>query len=257
MKRVCVLSADVPGRAALIRQLEAAGFDVVGEGRTAADARRLARSCDQLIVDDDPLLVREIRATLRHPIVALQRTHSRDALVDAGATMVVPWPSDVATVQAAAREAGALSRVAEETERPTLRRDHPTGVGDGAGAPPPRHPRIVAIGASAGGPAALSSLLRDLRPLPVPIVIAQHLHPDFAGSLLTWLSRSAAAPLHPASNGLRLQPGMIVLAGSTHDLAVYREGHCLLVPKDSTFTPRLDTRLRGRPRGPLPAGAQG
>jgi two-component system, chemotaxis family, response regulator WspF len=56
--------------------------------------------------------------------------------------------------------------------------------------------RIIAIGASTGGPQALLTLLRGLaKPVPVPILIVQHLGAEFVPGLAAWLTESAGVPV--------------------------------------------------------------
>src|SRR5262249_42706729 len=59
-----------------------------------------------------------------------------------------------------------------------------------AEAPPPCQ-RLIAIGASAGGPAALSVVLGTLpATIPAAIVVVQHLGQDFTDGVAEWLRRT-------------------------------------------------------------------
>src|SRR3990167_5355231 len=52
-------------------------------------------------------------------------------------------------------------------------------------------PRLVAIGASAGGPAALKTLLQNLQPAqPWALILVQHIAAGFLPSFCHWLARS-------------------------------------------------------------------
>ncbi len=56
--------------------------------------------------------------------------------------------------------------------------------------------RIIAVGASTGGPQALLTLLRGLaRPIAAPILIVQHLGAEFVPGLAAWLTESAGVPV--------------------------------------------------------------
>ena len=55
---------------------------------------------------------------------------------------------------------------------------------------PRRHDRLVAIGASAGGPTVLATVLRGLpKDFPAAIVIVQHVDEQFAAGMAEWLDQ--------------------------------------------------------------------
>src|SRR5258706_16478168 len=64
--------------------------------------------------------------------------------------------------------------------------------------------RLVVIGSSAGGPAALASVLAKLAAdFPAPIVIIQHLDEHFAGGMADWLHQKSVPPGGLARQGER------------------------------------------------------
>ena len=80
---------------------------------------------------------------------------------------------------------------------------------------------LVAIGASAGGPAALAKLLSALpRKFPAAIVIVQHVDAEFAASMADWLSQRAARPVQVAREGDRAVVGAVLLAGTSDHLTL-------------------------------------
>ena len=82
---------------------------------------------------------------------------------------------------------------------------------------------LVAVGASAGGPAALAVLLSGLRPdFPGALAIVQHLDERFVPGLAQWLGQQSPLPVRLAAEGEALQPGTVYLAGA--------EGHLVLRP---------------------------
>ncbi|WP_024303749.1 chemotaxis protein CheB [Pseudogulbenkiania sp. MAI-1] len=84
--------------------------------------------------------------------------------------------------------------------------------------------RLVAIGASAGGPAALKVLLGGLdAACPWPILIVQHISAGFLDSFRDWLGMLSPLPVHIAEAGQALQPGHLYLAPEAHHLAVNGE----------------------------------
>jgi two-component system, chemotaxis family, response regulator WspF len=80
---------------------------------------------------------------------------------------------------------------------------------------PARHDRLIAIGASAGGPAALAVLLRDLpKDFPAAVVIVQHVDEQFAAGMATWLNQGTALPVRVAIEGDRPAVGEVLLAAT-------------------------------------------
>ena len=76
-------------------------------------------------------------------------------------------------------------------------------------------PELVAIGASAGGPSALSSLLAGLpENFPLPIVIVQHMPDEFLPGLARWLGKHTRLKVHMAESGQALEKGSVYLAPS-------------------------------------------
>ena len=101
-------------------------------------------------------------------------------------------------------------------------------------------PKIVAIAASTGGPAALSDVLRTLPGnYPLPVVIVQHIASDFIHSLSSWFQTVSNMPITIAVPGEHPQPGVVYIApGDAH----------LFFDKGRRF--RLDGDRNGRPHMP-------
>ncbi len=86
-------------------------------------------------------------------------------------------------------------------------------------------PEIIAIGASAGGPSALSRMLRDFPvDLPVPVVIVQHIPHEFIPGLARWLEKLVRMPICVVENGDILNPGVVHLSPGNVHLKVARKG---------------------------------
>ena len=85
--------------------------------------------------------------------------------------------------------------------------------------------RLVAIGASTGGPPVLQTLLAALpKPFPAPIVIVQHISAGFSQGLAEWLSQTAGLPVAIARHGKRAEPGHAYIAPDGLHLAVEKTG---------------------------------
>lgn len=73
--------------------------------------------------------------------------------------------------------------------------------------------KLVAIGASTGGPVVLQTILSMLpKTLPVSVVIVQHIAAGFTEGLADWLSRSSGFPVHVAVQSEYLSPGHAYIA---------------------------------------------
>ncbi len=108
----------------------------------------------------------------------------------------------------------------EESEQRAVRR------------PPPTAHRLVAIGASAGGPTALATILAALPAhFPAAVIIVQHLDQQFAPGLTAWFATRTKLPVRVAQPGDRVAPGTIYLAG--------RDQHLILAnPTQLDYTPQ-------------------
>jgi two-component system chemotaxis response regulator CheB len=85
--------------------------------------------------------------------------------------------------------------------------------------------RIVAIGASTGGPAALNTLLSALpADFPTPIALVQHITPGFTNGLATWLQSGCRLPVRVVQPGERLRPGVVFVAPDGSHLSVENGG---------------------------------
>jgi len=106
-----------------------------------------------------------------------------------------------------------------------------------------RHDRLIAIGASAGGPAVLATLLRDLpKDFPAAVVIVQHVDQQFAAGMATWLNQIAALPVRVAVEGDRPTIGEVLLAGTSDHLTLKtadRVGYTA-DPIDYVYRPSVD-----------------
>lgn len=112
-----------------------------------------------------------------------------------------------------------------------------------ASEPTPQDERLIAIGASAGGPAALASVLSGLPPdFPAAIVIIQHVDPQFAAGLAAWLAEQSPLPVRIAQDGDRPTPGSVLLAGTSDHLTLTAAGQLRYnrEPSDYVYRPSVD-----------------
>ena len=93
--------------------------------------------------------------------------------------------------------------------------------------------RIVAIGASTGGPPVLQTILAGLpRDFPVPVVIVQHMAAGFIGGFAEWLAQSSHLPVGLAVHGQSMLPGHVYIAPDDFQMKVTHGGK-LVLTKDA------------------------
>jgi two-component system, chemotaxis family, protein-glutamate methylesterase/glutaminase len=84
-----------------------------------------------------------------------------------------------------------------------------------------RRPRVVAIAASTGGPAALHRLLSELSPdFPVPILLVQHIADGFVQGFAAWLNAASALLVKLAEPGEMLASKSVYVAPDNRHLGV-------------------------------------
>lgn len=85
--------------------------------------------------------------------------------------------------------------------------------------------RIIAIGASTGGPVALQAILSELpENLPVPVLIVQHIAAGFLDGLKDWLTKSTGKKVSVASDGEKILPGYFYLAPNNFQMGIKNSG---------------------------------
>jgi two-component system, chemotaxis family, protein-glutamate methylesterase/glutaminase len=114
----------------------------------------------------------------------------------------------------------------------------------------PRRIEIVAIGASTGGPRAVSALLASLPgEFPVPVVIVQHMLPSFTGYLTGQLAAQTSIPVLEGVAEGRVQPGCAWVAPGDHHMQLEQgEGGVRLRlhkgPPEHSCRPSVDVLFR-------------
>jgi two-component system chemotaxis response regulator CheB len=86
---------------------------------------------------------------------------------------------------------------------------------------PGTRPRVVAMAASTGGPAALARILSELPAhFGLPVLVVQHIATGFVDGLAAWLNTTASLPVRVARDGDPLHPGTVYVAPDDHHLGV-------------------------------------
>lgn len=102
---------------------------------------------------------------------------------------------------------------------------------------------LVAIGSSAGGPAALEILLKGLpRDFPAAIVLVQHVDQVFAAGMAEWLASVSGLPVRLAREGEQPEPGAVLLAGTNHHIRLLKNGTLAYTaePVNEIYRPSID-----------------
>ena len=92
--------------------------------------------------------------------------------------------------------------------------------------------KVVAIGASTGGPPVLQTILSGLpKNFPVPVLVVQHIAKSFLEGMVTWLGQTTTLPIHIAAYGDRPLPGHVYFAPDDFHMEV-RSGGRIVLNKD-------------------------
>jgi two-component system, chemotaxis family, response regulator WspF len=105
-------------------------------------------------------------------------------------------------------------------------------------------PPLIVIGASTGGPKALTTILSQFsqQNFHAAIAIVQHLDAQFAPSFASWLNEQTSLSVELASVGCLPEPGKVLVAGTNHHL-VMRSNLTLgysQEPVDCFYRPSVD-----------------
>ena len=113
------------------------------------------------------------------------------------------------------------------------------------------HLAIVALGISTGGPKALQEILPTLpSDFSIPILVVQHMPPGFTAPFARRLNGLCAASVCEASQGERLEPGVIYIAPGGCQLTVDRTTNsrgtiCLSdKPENQLHVPSVDIMMQ-------------
>ena len=229
--RVVVVEASQTLNHELVRCLEADGdIEVVGSAYDARGAAALVEEARPDVVTVDLLasdghgrqVIERLMGYSPTPILALSTTvsdrHSAPAIeaLMAGALDAMSKPS-----RWGSEEGSDLRRRVRLLDgTPVIR--HPRGrlvTGESHASRRDRSDQqvIVALAASTGGPPALAEVIAGLAGVGAPVLVVQHIDPDFVDDLAAWLRRVSPIPVHVARHGDRLEPNNAYVApGGTH-----------------------------------------
>jgi two-component system chemotaxis response regulator CheB len=237
--RLLLADDSATSRAALEAMLSAApGLNVAGVARDGEEALRKALQLapDLLVLDlqmprlDGFTLLRLLMAQRPTPVLVLSSLSRRSDVFKAlelGALDFVAKP-----------EAGGIEAIRDELVEKCrtlagLRVQAPAATTATPAAPPglaaAEPARLLAIGASTGGPRALQRLLAALPgDLPLAIVVAQHMPERFTAAFAERLAACCAFSVQEAADGDLVAAGRVLVAPGGRDLELRRDAAGLL-----------------------------
>jgi len=194
-------------------------------------------------------LVRAVMANYPCPILVISGTVGPDnpdrifKLLQAGAVDVFPkpgggWGADDESTRQIVSKIKILASV-------VVFKRSATGMTPAASAKPVAAPvavRIVAIGASTGGPQAFQQILSELpQNFPCPVLCVQHISEGFLQGLVEWLAGQCAVEVKIAAAGEVPRPGVVYFPREGTHLTVDSKGrlHSSLAPPFESHRPAV------------------
>jgi two-component system chemotaxis response regulator CheB len=239
-----LLVDDSPVALAVLRRMLAGapGLEVVGTARHGQEALELIPQLRPTMICTDyhmPVMdclefIRQVMASFPRPILVISSVVGGEdpekvfALLEAGAVDVFPKPRGGAEAEeAAGRLVSKVKLVAGVfvCRRPLKGVPIPERSRGFVGAKSNVPVRIIAIGASTGGPQALQAILPRLPArFPVPVLCVQHISRGFLPGLVDWLAAQCRVKVRVARAGELLQPGHVYFPAQETHLLVDRHG---------------------------------
>lgn len=185
---------------------------------------------------------RHIMQTNPVPIVIVSSLYEQSKLemamevLEAGAVSILPkpfgpgHPEHVRTAQKYLMMLKSMAEIKVVRRRPYLIHKNDKGNAENItkhsdASLPDAEYRLLVIGASAGGPESLKTILNMLHTgFPLPIMIVQHIDKHFAESYRLWLQSYSSIPILLATDDQLLLPGHVYLAPGDKHLIVKSEG---------------------------------
>ena len=233
-KRITVVIAEdsIFTQKLLVRILESdPDIEVVGVAKNGREAVEMVRDLKPDIVTMDirmPVMdgfqaTQRIMTETPTPILVISSSVSSDDLkisfnaIQAGALEIIEKPQG--SLQSDYREIGSdiIRRVKMISEikvfrhlSPRLREPTSSPVEKRGGGP---GERVVAIGASTGGPSALHTIMREVPDdFPAAIFVTQHISEGFGDGCVEWLNRTASLKVKVAEDQEPIEKGVVYFA---------------------------------------------
>jgi len=198
----------------------------IGDG-SGALAAVLSHQPDVVVMDvhmprvDGVVATREIMESAPTPVVIMSgSSRTNDTVlaaraIDVGAVAVVRKPVGPELPEHVATTAAFLACIRSMAEVRVVRRWAAASrhCAPTVGIEPPVQLRLVAIGASTGGPVVLQTIFSQLPgDFRIPIVAVQHMARGFVEGFVQWLRDQVRRPISVAVHGQALEPGCLYVA---------------------------------------------
>ena len=194
---------------------------------------------------DGFVATRVIMETVPTPIVVVSASYEADEIhksfraIEAGALAILPRPAGPGHERHEREVADLLRTVRTMAEVPVVRRWAGVRLAGGvaertpSSSPGPREAampnRVVAIGASTGGPPVVSAILAGLpKRFAAPVLIVQHVAAGFVQGFVDWLSATSAIRVALARDDELAEPGRAYVAPDDVHLGVTTDGRIRL-----------------------------
>lgn len=232
--RVLVVDDSLVMRRLLTDLLEKeAGITVIGTAKNGIEAVSKAAELQPSVITMDiemPMMdgltaLQHIMAENPMPVVMLSAMNKRQAdivikALEMGAIDFIPKTSGTISldIEKAGESIVARIREAAEIEVKCIKPKVPEKIVESDFKMPPIRDRVVAIGASTGGPKALLEVISSLpRDLPAAVLIVQHMPEGFTQSLAERLNWQSSLEVKEAQDRDRVRPGLVFIApGNRH-----------------------------------------
>ena len=226
-------------REALRRSFAKGQFDMVAQ---SSDMDSLKKECrrlapELLLVELELLGTRaeQLPELLRcgASVIALASTSAASGAYEAmghGALGLIEPPGidDDGEVVGAQRVLTRVERLVGFVPHAPLRKSSPMA------SPSEKQSRILAIGASTGGPLAVAKVLSDLpADFDAAVLIVQHIEGEFSEGLVEWLGGQCRLPVSLAARGQTPEAGKVYLAGPGGHLVLTKSFQFGLHPSQS------------------------
>jgi two-component system, chemotaxis family, protein-glutamate methylesterase/glutaminase len=249
--RLLIVDDTLTSRQLLVHIFNHSGdMEVVGEAGNGEQALQLVQSveADLLLMDivmprmDGLEATRRIMRIRPLPIVLVsanmdsEETKLAFQAIDAGALTFLPKPRSLDPVhthqlRTNVRALATVKVIHHYQRRPIDLKQAKRQPREANAAP-----KIVAIAASTGGPAALAKILQGVpADFALPIVIVQHISPDFTGSLARWLQSVTRLKVTEAIEGDYPKAGNVYIAPANAHLIIGRDGRFAHKPVQGTW----------------------
>ena len=269
MIKVIIVESSPAARGHLKETLESdPGILVMAQATTGDEAVRLVKKLNPDIVTMARRLKNEngldiaaaLMAGTPKPILIMADDASPDPAlacnaVDCGALDVFPALPAKTSPEFESRRKGLLRLIRTLSTVPVATRWSTAHPAHHRMNPPPPAPlscgiplgeasrRILLIGASTGGPPLVANLLGALpKPLPIPIVLVQHISTNLGGSFATWLTQVSGFRSVIVKDRTLLDVNTVYIAPDSRNIAFTSSQHLSPVPvrPSDRISPSID-----------------